>query len=433
MAVNEPPLVSVVTTFLNAERFIEETIESVISQTYARWELMLVDDGSSDASTAIALSYAANYPEQIAYLAHEGHCNRGAPASRNLGIQSSKGKYVAFLDADDVWMPHKLARQVAIMESEPRAGMVYGVTHYWHSWTGTADDAARDYVGELGVPADRLFDPPELFRLAYPFGQATTAPPSNFFVRREALESVGNFEENFKGIYQLYDDQSLLIKMFLTWPIFASSEQWYKYRVHPESCMADAASGGHYDAVRAFFLKWFQSWLMQRKIDDPEIWRALREAVRASRIQLRTAGGSVARVLRAEDSERVRIEIERASGSPFDIQLNCPFYEVRANETYAIRFSAKADRPRNVYVGVALAHAPWTGVGMYRKLPLQTDWENFHLEFVASAGDSNARIHFDLGENDVPVDIDSLSVCLQPSGQPVAPTLTLIPADRLLS
>jgi len=73
----EVPLISVVMIFLDAERFIAEAIESVLSQTYRNWELLLVDDGSLDGSTAIAKSYASCAPGQIRYLEHDGHVRRG--------------------------------------------------------------------------------------------------------------------------------------------------------------------------------------------------------------------------------------------------------------------------------------------------------------------------------------------------------------------
>src|ERR671930_538107 len=97
------PLVSVVVIFLNAERFLQEAIESVFAQTYPAWELLLVDDGSSDESTAIAQCYAAHHAGQVRYLEHPRHANRGMSASRNLGIRHAHGAYIAFLDADDIW------------------------------------------------------------------------------------------------------------------------------------------------------------------------------------------------------------------------------------------------------------------------------------------------------------------------------------------
>ena len=82
-------LVSVTIPFFNAERFLRETIESVLAQRYATWELLLVDDGSSDGSSTIAQSYAALHPDKIFYLEHAGHRNLGLPAARNLGARSA--------------------------------------------------------------------------------------------------------------------------------------------------------------------------------------------------------------------------------------------------------------------------------------------------------------------------------------------------------
>src|SRR5215475_5728613 len=100
---HDQPLVSVVIIFLNAECFIQEAIESVFAQAYPAWELLLVDDGSSDASTTIAQRYAEQHRHQVRCLEHPGHANRGMSASRNLGIRNARGPYIAFLDADDVW------------------------------------------------------------------------------------------------------------------------------------------------------------------------------------------------------------------------------------------------------------------------------------------------------------------------------------------
>jgi hypothetical protein len=88
------PLVSAIIIFLNAEKFIREAIESVFAQTYDNWELLLVDDGSTDASTEIAHRYAEQYAGKVRYLEHEDHQNLGMSASRNLGINNAKGKYI---------------------------------------------------------------------------------------------------------------------------------------------------------------------------------------------------------------------------------------------------------------------------------------------------------------------------------------------------
>src|ERR1051325_3716022 len=113
------PLVSVVVIFRDAQRFLDEAIQSIWSQTYDNWELLLVDDGSVDGSTTQAYRWVQRRPERLHYLEHPGHANRGMSASRNLGIYHACGDYVAFVDADDVWLPPKLERQVSLLESWP--------------------------------------------------------------------------------------------------------------------------------------------------------------------------------------------------------------------------------------------------------------------------------------------------------------------------
>ena len=137
--------VSCIIIFFNAEKFFEEAIESVFAQSYNNWELLLVDDGSTDSSTSIAHHYAEKYPDKVRYLEHESHQNRGMSATRNLGIRHANGEYVAFLDADDVWLTQKLEQKVAILNSHPEAVMVCGPVQFWYSWTGNPDDMEKGY------------------------------------------------------------------------------------------------------------------------------------------------------------------------------------------------------------------------------------------------------------------------------------------------
>src|ERR1700719_2128399 len=129
------PLVSVVICFLNAQRFMREAIESVFQQSFEDWELLLVDDGSSDASSEIALQCAKDYPQTVRYFQHKDHKNLGLPASRNVAIANAHGEYIAVLDADDLWLPNKLEQQLGILFEYPDAGMVFGSSLYWRSWT----------------------------------------------------------------------------------------------------------------------------------------------------------------------------------------------------------------------------------------------------------------------------------------------------------
>jgi teichuronic acid biosynthesis glycosyltransferase TuaG len=107
------PLISVITPFYNSEKFLDQTIQSVVNQTYSQWELLLVNDASIDNSKNIAEKYsAADSRIQLINL----NKNSGAGVARNSGTQMAKGKYIAFLDADDVWLPHKLETQLEFME-----------------------------------------------------------------------------------------------------------------------------------------------------------------------------------------------------------------------------------------------------------------------------------------------------------------------------
>ena len=105
-------LVSIITPCYNGERFIAETIESVLRQTYADWEMIVVDDGSVDGSAQIAEAYAEK-DGRIRLLRQE---NAGTACARNAGMRVARGRYIALLDADDLWEPQFLERQLAFMK-----------------------------------------------------------------------------------------------------------------------------------------------------------------------------------------------------------------------------------------------------------------------------------------------------------------------------
>ena len=273
---NSNPLVSVVMIFLNAEKFIQEAIESVFAQNYANWELLLVDDGSTDNSTKIAMQFTEQSPSKVHYLDHAGHQNRGMSASRNLGIYKAKGEYIAFLDADDVWLAHKLEQQVAILNLHPEAAMIYGSTQYWYSWTGNPEDIQRDFQPELGLQSNTLFKPPTLFTLCYPLGKATAPCPSDILLRRKVVLHVGGFEESFRG---MYEDQAFLTKVYLKASVFVASQCWDRYRVHPDSCCSVVNKMGQYHSIRLFFLNWLTEYLSKQGIKDTQVWKTLQKAL----------------------------------------------------------------------------------------------------------------------------------------------------------
>jgi glycosyltransferase involved in cell wall biosynthesis len=262
-----------------------EAVESIRAQTYDAWELLLVDDGSNDASTAIARRYTTADPARIRYLEHPAHANRGMSASRNLGIRHARGTYVAFLDADDVWLPEKLAQQVAIADAHPEAAMVYGRTIIWHSWTGREEDRDRDYTFDLGVAPDTLIAPPALFHVLLA-NKAQTPTTCNALLRREAFDAVGTFDESFRG---MYEDQVLFAKVNLQRPVYVADACWAKYRQHDDSHSEATARDTDYLTTRRPFVDWLCRYVRVTGLDrDPRIRDALRRerfACRHPRLQ----------------------------------------------------------------------------------------------------------------------------------------------------
>lgn len=277
------PLVSIIMPFFNPGKYIKAAIESVFAQTYDCWELLLIDDGSTDISTQIALNYAEHYPNQIRYLEHENHQNRGASATRNLGISKAQGEYIALLDADDIWLAPKLAKQVAILTARPEVAMVHNSTLMWYSWTGNPQDIQYDRQRKLGVKPDSLIEPPMLLTLLLK-NEAETPGTCSILVRRKIVDEVGGFEDSFKG---MYDDQVFLAKIWLKALVFVDSGYWDRYRQHPASSCHLAEATGEYNPLgqphssHLVFLNWLEQYLTTQNIQDREVWDALNAALAA--------------------------------------------------------------------------------------------------------------------------------------------------------
>jgi glycosyltransferase involved in cell wall biosynthesis len=266
---SQESLVSVVIIFRDAEPYLDQAVASVFAQTHPNWELVLVDDGSTDGSSRLGARWAEENVGRVAYLDHTDHANLGMSTSRNLGIRHSQGAYIAFLDADDVWFPTTLAEQVALMQKWPAAAMVYGPIQWWYSWTHRAEDQERDFVEYLGVPAETLVQPPTLLPR---FLRNKAAVPSGFLVRRTAVEQVGGFENAFRGEYE---DQAFCAKICLEFAVFASGHCWYRYRQHPDSCVAVALKTGRSRAARLFFLRWLVAYVRTHNVRNPAVWWAV--------------------------------------------------------------------------------------------------------------------------------------------------------------
>jgi len=266
MNIQETPKISIITCFLNVEEYIQETIESVLTQEYNNWELLLIDDGSTDKSTDIAKKFAQKYPDRIIYCEHENHINRGSSASRNVGINKAGGTLIAFLDADDVWLPEMLS-QVLNLIQQYSVAMVCEASEYWYDWN---DTTKPNKIIQIGAPQDRVYEPPELMLTIYPLAEGSpSAPcPCGMLVTKEAVIKHGAFDESFSG---MYDDQAFLIKFYLHESVYISSTCNNKYRQRPGSLVHSSHGMSNYLKERKYFLRWLKNYLHYRNINYPEV------------------------------------------------------------------------------------------------------------------------------------------------------------------
>ena len=269
-------LVSVIIAFLNEEQFLAEAIESVIDQQYDNWELILVDDGSSDNSTSIAKRYVELFNGKIIYCEHARHENKGLSASRNHGISLAGGSLFAFLDADDVWLTEKLQLQVYKMIEDPAISMICEASLYWYSWQ---DSNISDEIILVGDEQDKVFYPPALLEILYPLATYPAPCPSGIMIRRDVAKKHSGFESHFSGNYQLYEDQAFLHKIYLNEPVFISSNCNNKYRQRKGSLVQAINKKGKYDAVRMYFLKWLQLYMQNHNIKNEHIDQLLENAL----------------------------------------------------------------------------------------------------------------------------------------------------------
>ncbi len=270
-------LVSVTIPFYNAERYFAETIESVLAQTYSHWELLLVDDGSTDRSREIARAYAQKMPDRIFCLEHPGNQNRGPAATRNLGASRSKGEFLAFLDSDDVWLSNKLQENVSSLKANPDAGFVFGLTEWWYDWDPNQSGQYENHIPLL-APGDKLYFPHVLLAKSYPLGRYGAPCPSSYVIRREAYEQIAGFDNCFNPkTFQLYEDIAFLTKIYLNIPVFVSSLCLDRNRCNRFSLTQKMAGSSEEEGARRFFFRWLKNYFRQHGVIDPEVLRAVRK------------------------------------------------------------------------------------------------------------------------------------------------------------
>jgi glycosyltransferase involved in cell wall biosynthesis len=228
------PTISVIIPFLNMRRFLADAVESVYAQTVPDWEILLVDDGSDDGGAGAAEEYARRDPQRVRALLPAPADPHGASAARNRGLREARGEYIAFLDADDIWLPEKLDRQKKIMEESPRAAMTFARVHYF--FDNPAEGKGWDQP--FAPLEERVYDPPEL-TAAFLRDSNIYPCPTATLIRKQALADVGGFEERFRKVRT---DLAVWSKLSLNFPVHADSGFVARYRQHGQSSVAQLFS-----------------------------------------------------------------------------------------------------------------------------------------------------------------------------------------------
>ena len=207
-------LVSVIMPAYNAGEYIAESIESVINQTYKNWELIIIDDGSTDNTAAIINQF--NSEPRIRYIYQE---NGRQGKARNLGIRNSLGKYIAFLDADDKWTPNKLSLQTEVLAGDNNIELLFS---QGYNLTG-------NQVADLDTDVKKLWNSDNFSEFIF----HNRIPILSVLVKKQALEQAGGFSE--KDNIQNVEDYHLWLKLLLNNKQFRSiPDRLFYYRIHPE-------------------------------------------------------------------------------------------------------------------------------------------------------------------------------------------------------
>lgn len=210
---NSSPSVSVVIGSYNAEAWIRETLDSVLVQTYPILQVLVVDDGSSDKTPEIVRSYSG----KVKYM-REVH--RGRPY-RNRGIREAEGDFIAFVDADDLWQPEKIERQMALLEARRLAWAICQVR--WLDFETTRLDDAR----APRIPEGDILEP--LFLTNF-IGSGTPV------VARQVFDAVGYFNETPE--VQVVEDWDLWLRIAARFPVGCVQEPLAMIRLHSASFLA---------------------------------------------------------------------------------------------------------------------------------------------------------------------------------------------------
>jgi glycosyltransferase involved in cell wall biosynthesis len=213
----ESPLVSVIIASFNGAAFLPGAIQSALRQSYSRIEVLVVDDGSTDETPAVV----APFLNDVAYIQQP---HRGLPAARNAGIRMAKGELLAFLDADDEWLPEKLACQLPHLYADDGIALVHSDLIYLDVGTG------RQFH------VDRRRDRFQKHCFAELFA-GSNITPSTVVARRSCVDTIGGFDETLRTGCEDYD---LFLRLARRYPFAYEARALTLYRLHSQSMTSNS-------------------------------------------------------------------------------------------------------------------------------------------------------------------------------------------------
>ena len=224
MPVINHPAVSVIISAYNGERYIRQALERALAQTFGDFEVLVIDDGSIDASAAIAQEFAARDPRVECIR----QANMGLVGARNTAIRHARGRYFALFDCDDLWMPEHLQRAVAALEADPHLVLAYVDVRF-------VDEDGRLIRSFLGEGEQ---DVPPADPFAAILLQHEHVPCPTAVLRRSAVERVGGFDDRYNNLG--CEDRDMWLRLARVGKVRRIRHHGADYRVHGASMSRNA-------------------------------------------------------------------------------------------------------------------------------------------------------------------------------------------------
>jgi glycosyltransferase involved in cell wall biosynthesis len=254
--------VDVIIPAFNAASYLPAALESVGSQTFDDWQILLVDDGSTDNTAEVVAPFIHRFGPKLRYIKQE---NRGMSAARNAAIRASTSEFIALLDADDEWMPCRLSDSIEALAARPKAGISYGLITYMDS----EGRPLKTFDGNVGHAEGRI--------APYIYMREVELPCVTITIRRACVDEVGLFDETMRST----EDRDLWLRIALRYEVAFIPKVLAYYRTSPGSISTNAQR--MFDAQLQFIRKHYGSegcGLLPRQISRARAYKQRAEALR---------------------------------------------------------------------------------------------------------------------------------------------------------